>query len=116
MSPAPRSHSPSNVVYRATSFCGWSVPTPAETRSSIVGLKDDAGANSPPRASGDRMTATASANRTWNLRLGGLAATAAIAVSVIYLPQSMLTDLATSLGVPASVASIAATAVQVGYA
>ncbi|MCU1480324.1 MAG: transporter [Subtercola sp.] len=56
------------------------------------------------------------ANRAWTLRLAVLATTAAIAVSTIYLPQSMLTNLATSLGVAPSVASIAVTAVQVGYA
>jgi predicted MFS family arabinose efflux permease len=60
--------------------------------------------------------ATATSHRAWTLRLAVLATTAAIAVSVIYLPQSMLTDLAASLGVAPSVASIAATAAQVGYA
>ncbi|WP_237280496.1 MFS transporter [Subtercola vilae] len=54
--------------------------------------------------------------RSWNLKLLVLAATAAAAVSTIYLPQSMLTDLATTLGVPAGMASLTATAVQVGYA
>ncbi|MEF2977021.1 MFS transporter [Subtercola sp. YIM 133946] len=54
--------------------------------------------------------------RAWTLRLTVLAATAAVAVSTIYLPQSMLTNMATSLGVTPAVAGIAATTVQVGYA
>ncbi|MDQ1577396.1 MAG: hypothetical protein QOE21_83, partial [Microbacteriaceae bacterium] len=59
---------------------------------------------------------TAPMERTWTSRLLVFSLTAAIAVSVIYLPQSMLTDLATNLGVASGVASIVATAVQMGYA
>lgn len=45
-----------------------------------------------------------------------LAVSAAIAVSAIYLPQSLLTDMAENLGVPTGTASVVATAVQAGYA
>ncbi len=59
-------------------------------------------------------------NRTdaggWTGRLAVMSIAAAIAVSVIYLPQSMLSKLASSLGVGTGTASIIATAVQVGYA
>ncbi|MEY2517820.1 MAG: hypothetical protein QOJ89_5184 [bacterium] len=54
--------------------------------------------------------------RSWTSRLLVFSITAAIAVSVIYLPQSMLTDMATNLGVAPGIASIVATTVQVGYA
>jgi predicted MFS family arabinose efflux permease len=52
----------------------------------------------------------------WTRRLLVLCITSAVAVSVVYLPQSMLTNLATDLGVAPGAASIIATAVQVGYA
>jgi predicted MFS family arabinose efflux permease len=52
----------------------------------------------------------------WSRRVAVLAVASAIAVSVIYLPQSLLTDLARDLGVDAATASAAATTVQVGYA
>ncbi|WP_144762636.1 MFS transporter [Curtobacterium sp. 9128] len=59
-------------------------------------------------------------NRTdaggWTGRLAVMSIAAAIAVSVIYLPQPMLSKLASSLGVGTGTASIIATAVQVGYA
>jgi predicted MFS family arabinose efflux permease len=53
---------------------------------------------------------------SWNTRLAVLSIAAAVAVSVIYLPQSLLTRIADDLGVEPGVASIVATAVQVGYA
>jgi len=56
------------------------------------------------------------ADRGWTRRLLVLSITAAVAVSVIYLPQSLLTNLAANLGVPTSLASVVATTVQVGYA
>jgi predicted MFS family arabinose efflux permease len=59
---------------------------------------------------------TALMERSWTSRLLVFSLTAAIAVSVIYLPQSMLTDMATNLGVASGVASIVATTVQMGYA
>lgn len=59
---------------------------------------------------------TFSMERGWTSRLLVFSITAAIAVSVIYLPQSMLTDMATNLGVAPGIASIVATTVQVGYA
>lgn len=52
----------------------------------------------------------------WGRTLLILSITAAVAVSVIYLPQSLLGDFAANLGVDATVASIIATAVQGGYA
>ncbi|MFL6027825.1 MAG: MFS transporter [Friedmanniella sp.] len=54
--------------------------------------------------------------RSWTSRLVVLAVAGAVAVSVIYLPQSLLTNLATDLGVPAGRAGLVATAVQAGYA
>lgn len=54
--------------------------------------------------------------RSWTPRLLALAASAAVAVSVIYIPQSLLTDLATDLGVSPGSAGLVATAVQAGYA
>ncbi|UFS58769.1 MFS transporter [Subtercola endophyticus] len=56
------------------------------------------------------------ADQGWTRRLLVLSITAAVAVSVIYLPQSLLTNLAANLGVPTSLASVVATTVQVGYA
>ncbi|MCU1406502.1 MAG: transporter [Glaciihabitans sp.] len=53
---------------------------------------------------------------SWATRLVVLSAAAAIAVSVIYLPQSLLTSMAASLGVEPGIASLIATAVQTGYA
>ena len=53
---------------------------------------------------------------SWNTRLVVLAATSAVAVSVIYLPQSLLTSIAASFGVAPVAAGVVATAVQVGYA
>lgn len=53
---------------------------------------------------------------TWGSRLMVLSIAAAIAVSVIYLPQPMLSTLATSLGTDTATASVIATAVQIGYA
>lgn len=52
----------------------------------------------------------------WTGRLVALSVAAAVAVSVIYIPQSLLTNLATDLGVPAGRAGLVATAVQAGYA
>jgi predicted MFS family arabinose efflux permease len=52
----------------------------------------------------------------WTARLAVLSAAAAVAVSVIYLPQSLLTDIASNLGVTPAAASIIATTVQAGYA
>jgi predicted MFS family arabinose efflux permease len=52
----------------------------------------------------------------WTSRLAILAASAAVAVSVIYIPQSLLTNLASDLGVSARRAGLVATAVQAGYA
>lgn len=52
----------------------------------------------------------------WTRRLSALAFAAAVGVSVIYLPQTLLTDLAANLGVSASTASVVATVVQIGYA
>ena len=54
--------------------------------------------------------------RSWTSRLVVLSVTAAAAVSVIYIPQSLLTNLAADLGVPAGRAGLVATAVQAGYA
>ncbi|RFA12264.1 MFS transporter [Subtercola boreus] len=56
------------------------------------------------------------AHRRWSVQLFVLATVAAVAVSAIYLPQSMLTNIARDLGVTPGVASFTATAVQVGYA
>ena len=55
-------------------------------------------------------------DRSWNRRLLVMSAGAAVAVSVIYLPQSLLTDMATGLGVAPGRAGWVATAVQAGYA
>lgn len=52
----------------------------------------------------------------WSTRLFVMSAASAIAVSVIYLPQSLLTDLASSLGVSTATAGIVATTVSSGYA
>jgi len=54
--------------------------------------------------------------RGWTRRLCALAFAAAVGVSVIYLPQTLLTDLAANLGVSAGTASVVATTVQTGYA
>ncbi|RFA10595.1 MFS transporter [Subtercola boreus] len=56
------------------------------------------------------------AHRRWTIQLVVLCAVATVAVSTIYLPQAMLTNIARDLGVAPSVASFVATAVQVGYA
>ena len=55
-------------------------------------------------------------DRSWKRRLLVLSAGAAIAVSVIYLPQSLLTEVAAGLGVTPGRAGLVATAVQAGYA
>ena len=52
----------------------------------------------------------------WTRRLYALAFAAAVGVSVIYLPQTLLTDLSADLGVPANMAGVVATAAQIGYA
>lgn len=52
----------------------------------------------------------------WRFRLTSLCVMAGVAVSVIYLPQSVLTDVAADLGVSSRAASLVATAVQLGYA
>jgi predicted MFS family arabinose efflux permease len=52
----------------------------------------------------------------WTRRLLVLCVVAAAAVSVIYLPQPLLTDLARSLGTSSGAVSVIATAVQAGYA
>ena len=52
----------------------------------------------------------------WTPRLLALAVAAAVAVSVIYIPQSLLTDVAADLGVTPGAAGLVATAVQAGYA
>jgi len=52
----------------------------------------------------------------WTSRLVALSVAAAVAVSVIYIPQSLLTDLARDLGVTPGRAGLVATAVQAGYA
>ncbi|TNM63197.1 MFS transporter [Streptomyces sp. NP160] len=52
----------------------------------------------------------------WSRRLLVLCVVAAVAVSVIYLPQPLLTDLARSLGTSEAAASVIATTVQAGYA
>ena len=70
-------------------------------------------------ASATRAPRVGTAHRApvpWPLALAVLAVTVAIAVAVVYLPQPLLTDLATSLGVSSSQAGLVATAVQVGYA
>ncbi|MET0928442.1 MAG: MFS transporter [Aeromicrobium sp.] len=54
--------------------------------------------------------------RSWTQTLLVLCVMAAVAVSVIYLPQSMLRDIASDLGVSSGTASLVATAVQLGYA
>jgi len=59
---------------------------------------------------------SSSHNRDWSVRLATLSAASAVAVSVIYLPQSLLTDMAANLGVAPGVASVIATTVQAGYA
>jgi predicted MFS family arabinose efflux permease len=61
-------------------------------------------------------TSTPGTSWSWTTRLFVLAAVSAIAVSVLYLPQALLTDVASSLGVTPVGAGIVATAVQVGYA
>lgn len=62
------------------------------------------------------QTRTPTAEPSWTPRLVALAATAAVAVSVIYIPQSLLTDVAADLGVSPGAAGLVATAVQAGYA
>lgn len=62
------------------------------------------------------MSGAGTRERSWTSRLVVLSVTAAAAVSVIYIPQSLLTNLAADLGVPAGRAGLVATAVQAGYA
>jgi predicted MFS family arabinose efflux permease len=52
----------------------------------------------------------------WTRRLIVLAVSAAVAVSVIYLPQPLLPALAAALHVPIAAAAAIATGVQIGYA
>jgi predicted MFS family arabinose efflux permease len=56
------------------------------------------------------------AERLTPLRLFALSVACALTVSVIYIPQSLLTSIAGDLGVSNGVASILATITQVGYA
>ncbi|OZC57148.1 MFS transporter [Rhodococcus sp. RS1C4] len=58
----------------------------------------------------------ASRERTWTIRLLILAASASVAVSIIYLPQALLTAMAASFGISPLVTGAVATAVQLGYA
>ena len=58
----------------------------------------------------------ASRERTWTIRLLILAASASIAVSIIYLPQALLTAMAASFGISPLVTGAVATTVQIGYA
>lgn len=53
---------------------------------------------------------------SWTFRLTVFAITGAVGVSVIYLPQALLTKMADGLGVDAAAASLVATTVQMGYA
>lgn len=53
---------------------------------------------------------------SWATRLTVLAVTAATTVSIIYLPQALLTALAADLAVEPAAAGIVATSVQAGYA
>ncbi len=59
------------------------------------------------------MTAT---ERLGTARLFALSAACALTVSVIYIPQSLLTSIADDLGVSPGTASVLATVAQVGYA
>lgn len=52
----------------------------------------------------------------WPLRLASLAAGSAIAVGVVYLPQTLLASMAADFGVSSTSASILPTVMQVGYA
>lgn len=54
--------------------------------------------------------------RQWNRTLTVLALLSGTAVAVIYLPQTLLTDLAHSLGVTPAAAGLTATTIQAGYA
>ena len=62
------------------------------------------------------VSAPQTSARPWAVTLPVLALAVAAAVSVVYLPQPLLTDLAHSLGASTSSAGIIATAVQLGYA
>ena len=62
------------------------------------------------------MPAPQTSPRPWAVTLPVLALAVAAAVSVVYLPQPLLTDLARSLGASTSSAGLVATAVQLGYA
>ena len=62
------------------------------------------------------MSEATGSERGWTGRLVVLSVAAAVAVSVIYIPQSLLTDLASDLGVSPRRAGLVATAVQAGYA
>jgi predicted MFS family arabinose efflux permease len=62
------------------------------------------------------FTGEAKAERPWHRTLAVLAVTASLAVSVIYLPQAMLTEMAVGLAVTPGAAGVIATAVQAGYA
>jgi predicted MFS family arabinose efflux permease len=68
------------------------------------------------QAAAEQIRTPTTAEPSWTPRLVALAVTAALAVSVIYIPQSLLTDLATDLGVSPGAAGLVATAVQAGYA
>jgi predicted MFS family arabinose efflux permease len=69
-----------------------------------------------PSATAQQTRGEPAVERPWAPRLLALAVGAAVAVSVIYLPQSLLTDVAADLGVSPDRASWVATAVQAGYA
>ncbi|SEO46788.1 MFS transporter [Actinacidiphila rubida] len=58
----------------------------------------------------------ARAGRAWSVHLLSLAAGSAIAVGVIYLPQTLLSTMAADFGVTSAAASILPTVIQVGYA
>ncbi len=64
----------------------------------------------------EQTVAAPTTETAWTPRLIALAFTAAVAVSVIYLPQSLLTNVADDLGVSPERAGLVATAVQAGYA
>ena len=64
----------------------------------------------------EQTSAAPTTPTAWTPRLIALAFTAAVAVSVIYLPQSLLTNVADDLGASPERAGLVATAVQAGYA
>ena len=67
-------------------------------------------------ATAEQTRSEPAVEQPWTPRLLALAVGAAVAVSVIYLPQSLLTDVAADLGVSPGLAGWVATAVQAGYA